>query len=81
MSFALLLAAASLTASAPPPNPHPLARPCNKMAIGTVAGPGTARIQPLGDQPPARHIMAVLRTTPDGCITPIVVRAQVGQQR
>lgn len=81
MSFALLLAAGSLPATAPPPNPHPLAAICHKVALGTVAGPATARIQPLGDQPPAQHLMAVLRTTRDGCVTPIVVRAEVGQRR
>lgn len=81
MSLALLLAAASLGGTAPPAAPRPLAPICHKMSLGTVADPTTARIQPLGDQPPAQHIKAVLRTTPDGCITPIVVRAEVGQRR
>lgn len=81
MSLALLLAAASLAGATAPPTPHPLAPICQKLSTRTVAGPNTPRVQPLGDQPPARQIVAVLQTTPNGCITPIVVRAEVGQKR
>lgn len=81
MSFALMLAAASLAGTAPPPNPQRLAAICHTLSTRTVASVNSARIQPLGDQPPAQQIKAVLRTTADGCITPIVVRAEVGRRR
>jgi hypothetical protein len=40
----------------------------------------TASIRPLGQEPPAQQIAAVLRTV-DGCQKPLVVRAEVGTPR
>lgn len=40
---------------------------------------GQMGMRPLGDLPPARHILAVVRTV-DGCVKPIVVNAQVGKR-
>lgn len=39
-----------------------------------------AGIRPLGDEPPARHIRAVLRTDFDGCVKPVTIDARVGKR-
>lgn len=78
MPLALLIAAAAPIVVTLPPGAHPLCQPVSTTPVGT---PDTAHIRPLGDEPPAQQIVAVLNTTPDGCVTPIVVRAEVGQRR
>ena len=37
-------------------------------------------IHPLGGEPPARHIRAVLRTDFDGCVKPVTIKARVGKR-
>ena len=68
---ALILAAAPL---APVP-----AKPICRLAETTlVSGDDAApSVHPLGNEPAARQVLAVLRTT-GGCITPVVVRDMVG---
>lgn len=66
-----------------------LATPDDRPTIGAIcknpevvyAGDTWAKpgIKPLGDAPPAKHILAVVRTV-DGCVKPVVVKAEVGKR-
>jgi hypothetical protein len=81
MFLVLLIAAAAPTLVTLPPGAHPLAPLCHRPSTMWAAGPKDARIHPLGQEPPAQQIIAVLNLSPEGCVTPIVVRAEVGQRR
>lgn len=67
----LALSAAAPAAAAPA---APICQVSRIQQAGTQQPPRIAR---LGEMPPARHIIAVLRTI-DGCETPIVVSEEVG---
>ena len=72
MSIVLLtLAAAAATAPLSPTR-------CDRPTSQRVDTPVSANVRPLGEMPPARQILGVLRIL-DRCPTPIVVREQVGQ--
>jgi len=76
MSLLVALALSAATTNAPPP-----AKPiCPVSRIQQADAQQPPRIARLGDMPPAREIIAVLRTV-DGCETPIVVRDEVGANR
>jgi hypothetical protein len=76
MPLLVALALSAATATAPPP-----AKPiCPVSRIEQAGAPQTPRISRLGDMPPAKEIIAVLRTV-DGCEAPIVVRDEVGTNR
>ena len=81
MSFALLIAAAWPTMVTSPAGAHPLAPLCRIPSAIPIAGPNVARVRPLGEEPPAKQIIAVLNVTPEGCVKPVVVRAEVGQHQ
>lgn len=74
MLLALALSAATTTVPLP-------AKPiCQVSRIERAEAQQPPRIARLGEMPPAKHIIAVLRTV-DGCETPIVVSDQVGANR
>ena len=76
MPLLVALALSAATTTAPPP-----AKPiCPVSRIEQADAPQNPRIAMLGEMPPARHIIAVLRTV-DGCETPIVVNEEVGANR
>jgi len=76
MPMLLAVALTAATTAAPPP-----ARPiCPVSRIEQADAQQKPRITRLGEMPPARHIIAVLRTV-DGCEKPIVVSDQVGANR
>jgi hypothetical protein len=70
----LALAAATTTASPPA---KPICRVSRIEQAGTQQKPHIAM---LGAMPPAKHIIAVLRTV-NGCEKPMVVNDQVGANR
>ena len=70
------LALSAATTAAPPPA-KPICQVSRIEQADTQQKPHIAR---LGEMPPARHIIAVLRKV-DGCETPIVVNEQVGINR
>lgn len=70
--MALALSAATTTPQSPSAEPI-----CPVSRIEQAGAQQPPRIAQLGDMPPARHIIAVLRTI-DGCEKPIVVSDQVG---
>ena len=72
----LLALALSATTTAPPPG-KPICPVSRIEQAGTQQKPHIAM---LGAMPPAKHIVAVLRTI-DGCEKPIVVSEQVGANR
>lgn len=81
----MLLVAALLASGAAVVTPQPgtpvQSKPiCRNPGIVTAGTRGTAGIRPLGSEPPARQIKAVVREI-DGCNTPIVVNAEVGAPR
>ena len=71
----LFLAALILAAPAPTAGAKPICR----VATVTLATDGDAApsVHPLGHEPAARQVLAVLQTD-GGCITPRVVRDVVG---
>ncbi len=76
MSLLVALALSAATTAAPPP-----AKPiCQVSRIEQADTQQKPRIAQLGEMPPAKHIIAVLRTV-DGCETPIVVNEEVGINR
>lgn len=80
MLFAALVALSPAFAVVPP-SATAQARPiCHNPGIVTArAANTTGTIRPLGDEPPAQHILAVVRTDfADGCVKPVVVNAQIG---
>jgi|UniRef100_UPI0035CC3ABE hypothetical protein len=79
MLLAVLLAAAGPAPDTPHRAPalQPLCRKPSSVPVWDHRK--TPLIHPLGNEPPAQQIRAVLRTMPDGCVVPMVVRAEVGQ--
>ncbi len=80
MSIALLVAllAADAVAVTPPPSGKPACQnPGVQQVDAKAKAPG---IHPLGDEPPAKHVMTVMRTF-DGCVRPVVVRENIGTPR
>jgi hypothetical protein len=76
MPLLVALALSSATTAASPP-----AKPiCPVSRIEQADTQHKPHIAMLGEMPPAKHIIAVLRTV-DGCETPIVVSDQVGANR
>lgn len=68
---------------AAPPAASGAARPpaCMRDSVTLIAAPAAATsIHPLGAEPPAQHIAAVLRSV-NGCRKPIVIRSEVGTPR
>jgi len=76
LSFILFFLAAPAAAPTQPPPPRTHA--CAAAAI-TYANRGRRATQPqrLGDLPPARHYLAVVRNV-GGCPEPAVVRSGIG---
>ena len=69
--FILLPFAATAVAQTPK-----LAKPCKPEAL--LAGKREpARVRPLSEMPPAKHILGVYREA-NGCAEPIVLRERVG---
>jgi hypothetical protein len=56
------------------------ARACLQPGTEKVQRRGPAAVRKLGDMPPAKQVLAVVRSI-DGCTTPAVVREEVGQPR
>ena len=76
MPMLLALALSAATNAAPPP-----ARPiCPVSRIEQADAQQPPRIARLGDMPPAKHLIAELRTV-DGCQKPSVVSDQGGNNR
>ncbi len=76
MPVLVALALSAATTGTPPP-----AKPlCPVSRIEQADTQQKPRIAMLGEMPPAKHILAVLRTI-DGCERPIVVSEQVGANR
>jgi hypothetical protein len=75
-SPAMLLLIAAAPASQNAPNP---AKPiCQNAGLLNATDPKPkAGIHPLGEEPPARQVIAVLKTV-DGCSRPVVVRENIG---
>jgi hypothetical protein len=79
MLLALILASTPTLVAAPrAPALQPICRRASSVLVNDHRQ--TALIHALGDEPPAQQIRAVLRTTPNGCVVPMVVRAEVGQR-
>jgi len=76
MPLLVALTLSAATTTAPPPAP-PI---CPVSRIEQAGAPQKPHIAMLGAMPPAKHIIAVLRTI-NGCETPIVVSEQVGANR
>ena len=76
MPLLLALALSAAATTAPPPG-KPICQVSRIEQAGTQQKPHIAM---LGAMPPAKHIVAVLRTI-DGCEKPIVVSEQVGANR
>lgn len=76
MPMLLALALSAATTAAPPPA-GPI---CPVSRIEQADAQQKPHIARLGEMPPAKHIIAVLRTV-DGCEKPIVVSDQVGANR
>jgi hypothetical protein len=76
MPMLLALALTAATTAAPSPA-KPICPVSRIEQADTQQKPHIAR---LGEMPPAKHIIAVLRTV-DGCEKPIVVSDQVGANR
>lgn len=55
-------------------------KPCARPQADRVDARQPARMRKLGEMPPAKQILGVLREV-DGCPQPIVVREEVGQPR
>ena len=75
MPMLLALALAAATTAAPPVQPI-----CPVSRIEQADAQQKPHIARLGEMPPAKHIIAVLRTV-DSCEKPIVVSDQVGANR
>ena len=74
----VLLAFAAQTASAAPAAVPPRAAPCRMPGLTYVGkDKDIARLQRLGDQPPATHYLAVARHV-GGCPAPAIVRTGIG---
>lgn len=77
----LIFLAPTVIAASPVAQPVAVKPICQRHdAILVGSPPPTASIRPLGQEPPAQQIAAVLRTV-DGCQKPLVVRAEVGTPR
>lgn len=51
----------------------------NVLVLSAARRQDRSGIRPLGKEPSARHILAVVRTV-DGCTRPVVVNAEVGER-
>ena len=83
MSAMLLLSLAASTAVPAAAQPLPAAPPAQCRSPGiTYASPSLYKAQPqkLGELPPARHYLAVVRHV-GGCPAPAVVRSGIGALR
>lgn len=81
MRFIAVLMPLALVAAAPPGDASAIQPICDKNAIPRVdTSARPPRLHVLGDEPPARHILGVVRTI-DGCARPTVVRAEIGPRR
>ena len=80
MRFALLLVlAATPVAAADRPM---LAGPACKNPGAELIGEKTPRVgaHPLNQEPPAKQVLTLMRSV-DGCVKPVIVRADLGQPR
>ncbi|OYY69998.1 hypothetical protein [Sphingomonas sp. 28-63-12] len=79
--LAIAMAAPAAAAEEQPPEAAVAAPPagpaCEAHAVITAANARPIGIRPLGQEPDARQLLAVVRTL-DGCNTPMVVNARVG---
>lgn len=77
----LMVLAPMMIAAAPDAKTAAIKPMCQHYGAIVAGGPmPTASIRPLGQEPPAQQIAAVLRTV-DGCQKPLVVHAEVGTPR
>jgi hypothetical protein len=76
MPLLVALALSAATTTTPPPAKSI----CPVSRIEQADAAQSPRIALLGEMPPAKHILAVLRTV-DGCEKPIVVNDEVGSNR
>ena len=75
--IALLLLAAPVPITPPPGTAlKPLCR--NPGIVAAARAPGEPGLHPLGDEPPAQHLYAVVRIDVDGCNNPLVISRTVG---
>jgi hypothetical protein len=74
----IALAAPAVVAAMPPPSPSPAH--CRGSGV-TYAGKGKPVTSPrkLGELPPARHYLAVVRQV-EGCPEPAVIRSGIGRR-
>ena len=79
LHLALLVSlASSVTAAADRPlRPSPT---CKNPGAELAAGTPRAGIHPLGQEPPAKQVLTVMRSV-DGCVRPVIVREKVGPPR
>jgi hypothetical protein len=76
--LSVLLFALAAPATAPAQTPRPLARRCTPPGLTYAQkGPRVVAPQKLGEQPPAREYLAVVRQVA-GCPEPAVVRSGIG---
>ena len=71
MLLTILLSAASTVATPPTLTPPRCEKPRSTLA----GGADRPLIKPLGEAPPAQHILAVLHTDFDGCVKPVAARS------
>ena len=73
-----LLTTPAVAAERPASPGKPLCRnPAARFVDGKAPRAG---VHPLGQEPPAKQVLTVMRRV-DGCVKPVVVREQVGPQR
>ncbi|RDE05828.1 hypothetical protein [Sphingomonas aracearum] len=51
---------------------------CDKEPLTVAQGGVPARARPLGEEPPARRLLAVADLDTDGCLKPRIISEQVG---
>lgn len=75
----LIEAFALLAAVATPPPARPVCQEAGPRPADRAAA-SRARPHTLAEEPPANHVLGVLRRE-DGCSRPVVVRREIGRRR
>lgn len=80
LTLMFALAAAAHSGSAPAFHAASRPTPCEVPTSRQADASRGVRVRPLGEQPPGKLLLGVLRST-DGCYRPVVLVEEVGRPR